>query len=330
VTAKMKRREFITLLSSAAAMWPLGARGQQAGQVIGFLSARSPGDSIDPLAGFRRGLKEGGFVEGQNVVIDFRWANGEYGRLPEMAAELVRRQVNVIAAVGGELSAVAAKRATNTIPIAFATGSDPIKGGLVESFNRPGGNATGVTTLTNFMEAKRLGLLRELAPKSEVIGVLMNPNFPASVIQLRDIEAAAPALGRRLVVAKASTDAELEDAFGRLLRERAEALLVGADPYFDVRRDRIVAFAAEHRLPAIYQFRDFAAVGGVLSYGVDFRETYRQVGLYTAKLLKGANPADVPVQQIDKFELVINMKTAKAQGIMISDNLLSLADEVIE
>jgi putative ABC transport system substrate-binding protein len=243
---------------------------------------------------------------------------------------LVRRQVNVIAAVGGELSGVAAKRATNIIPIAFATGSDPIKGGLVESFNRPGGNATGVTTLTNLMEAKRLGLLRELAPKAEVIGVLVNPNFPTSVIQLRDIEAAAPALGRRLVIAKASTDAELEDAFGRLLRERAEALLVGADPYFDVRRNRIVAFAAEHRLPAIYQFRDFAAVGGVLSYGVDFTEAYRQVGLYTAKLLKGANPSELPVQQIDKFELVINMKTAKAQGIVISDNLLSLADEVIE
>jgi putative tryptophan/tyrosine transport system substrate-binding protein len=326
----MRRREFITLLGGAAAMWPLGARGQQAGQVIGFLSARSPGDSADPLAGFRRGLKEGGFVEGQNVVIEFRWANGEYGLLPQMAAELVRRQVNVIAAVGGELSGVAAKRATNIIPIAFATGSDPIKGGLVESFNRPGGNATGVTTLTNLMEAKRLGLLRELAPKAEVIGVLMNPNFPASVIQLRDIEAAAPALGRRLVVAKASTDAELGDAFGRLLRERAEALLVGADPYFDVQRDRIVAFAAQHRLPAIYQFRDFAAVGGVLSYGVDFRETYRQVGLYTARLLKGANPAELPVQQIDKFELVINMKTAKAEGIVISDNLLSLADEVME
>jgi putative tryptophan/tyrosine transport system substrate-binding protein len=327
----MKRRQFITLLSGAAASWPLTARAQQpAMPVIGFLSARSPEDSSDPLAGFRRGLKEGGFVEGQNVVIEFRWANGGYSRLPQMAAELVRRHVNVIAAVGGELSGVAAKRATNIIPIAFATGSDPIKGGLVESFNRPGGNATGVTTLTNFMEAKRLGLLRELAPKAEVIGVLVNPNFPVSVIQLRDIEAAAPALGRRLVVAKASTDAELEDAFGRLIRERAEALLVGADPYFDVRRDRIVAFAAEHRLPAIYQFRDFAAVGGVLSYGVDFRETYRQVGLYTAKLLKGANPAEVPVQQIDKFELVINMKTAKAQGILISDNLLSLADEVIE
>jgi ABC-type uncharacterized transport system substrate-binding protein len=325
----MKRREFITLLGGAST-WPLAARAQQPMPVIGFLSARSPEDSSDPLAGFRRGLKEDGFVEGQNVVIEFRWANGEYSRLPQMAAELVRRHVNVIAAVGGELSGVAAKRATNIIPIAFATGSDPIKGGLVESFNRPGGNATGVTTLTNFMEAKRLGLLRELAPKAEVIGVLVNPNFPVSVIQLRDIEAAAPALGRRLVVAKASTDAELEDAFGRLIRERAEALLVGADPYFDVRRDRIVAFAAEHRLPAIYQFRDFAAVGGVLSYGVDFRETYRQVGLYTAKLLKGANPAEVPVQQIDKFELVINMKTAKAQGILISDNLLSLADEVIE
>jgi putative tryptophan/tyrosine transport system substrate-binding protein len=264
------------------------------------------------------------------VLIEFRWANGEYGRLPQMAAELVRRQVSVIAAVGGELSGVAAKRATNTIPIVFATGSDPIKGGLVESFNRPGGNATGVTTLTNFMEAKRLGLLRELAPKAEIIGVLMNPNFPASQIQLRDIEAAAPAVGRRLVVATASTDAELEDAFGRLFQEKAEALLVEADPYFDVRRHRIVAFAAERRLPAIYQFRDFAAVGGVLSYGVDFRETYRQVGLYTAKLLKGANPAEVPVQQIDKFELVINMKAAKAQGIVISDNLLSLADEVIE
>jgi putative ABC transport system substrate-binding protein len=326
----MRRRDFITLFGGAGA-WPLAARAQQpAMPVIGFLSARSPEDSADPLAGFRRGLREGGFVEGQDVAIEFRWANGEYGRLPQMAAELVRRQVNVIAAVGGELSGVAAKRATNIIPIAFATGSDPIKGGLVESFSRPGGNATGVATLTNFMEAKRLGLLRELAPKAEVIGVLMNPNFPASVMQMRDIEAAAPGLGRRLIVAKASTEAELEAAFGRLLGERAEALLVGADPYFDVRRQRIVAFAAEHRLPAIYQFRDFAAVGGVLSYGVDFRETYRQVGLYTAKLLKGINPAELPVQQIDKFELVINMKSAKAQGIVISDNLLSLADELIE
>jgi putative tryptophan/tyrosine transport system substrate-binding protein len=327
----MRRREFITLFGSAAAAWPVAARAQQpATPVIGFLSARSPEDSTDPLAGFRRGLREGGFVEGQNVAIEFRWANGDYGRLPQMAAELVRRQVNVIAAVGGELSGSAAKGATKMIPIAFATGSDPIKGGLVESFNRPGGNATGITTLTNLMEAKRLGLLRELAPKAEVIGVLTNPNFPASVVQLRDVEAAAPALGRRLVVAKASSDAELEDAFSRLLGERAEALLVGADPYFDVRRSHIVAFAAEHRLPAIYQFRDFAAVGGLLSYGVDFRETYRQVGLYTAKLLKGANPAELPVQQIDKFELVINMKTAKAQGIVISDNLLSLADELIE
>jgi putative ABC transport system substrate-binding protein len=322
------RRDFIAAIGGTL-LWPRWARAQQA-QTIGFLSARSPEDSADPLLGFRRGLTEGGFIEGQNVSIDFRWANGEYGRLPQLAAELVSRRVSVIAAVGGELSGVAAKGATHTIPIAFATGSDPIKGGLVESFNRPGGNATGVVTLTNFMEAKRLGLLRELAPKAEVIGVLVNPSFPASIIQLRDIAEAAPALGRRLVIVKASTDAELADAFGRLLGARVDALLVGADPYFDVRRDRIVAFAAENRLPAIYQFRDFAVAGGVLSYGVDFRETYRQVGLYTAKLLKGANPAQLPVQQIDKFELVINIKAAKAHGIAVSDNLLSLADELIE
>jgi putative tryptophan/tyrosine transport system substrate-binding protein len=212
----------------------------------------------------------------------------------------------------------------------FSTGSDPVALGLVASFNRPGGNATGVVTSTNLMEPKRMGLLRELAPGVALVGALLNPNFPAAARQAADIEEAARAIGQRIVIAKASTDKELEAAFASLVRERVGALLVTADPYFDIRRDQIVAFAARQRLPAIYQFREFAAAGGVLSYGLSFTDVYRQVGTYTAKILKGAKPADLPVQQVTKFELVINLKTAKALGITISDNLLSLADEVIE
>jgi putative ABC transport system substrate-binding protein len=236
----------------------------------------------------------------------------------------------VIAAVGGDPSNIAAKQATATIPIVFATGSDPVQLGLVESFNRPGGNATGVTTSTNLMEPKRLGLLRELAPGVSVVGVLVNPNFPSAVRQAADIEQAARAVGQHTLIANASTDDELEGAFASFVREGVGALLVTADPYFDVRRERIVAFAARQRLPAIYQFREFAVAGGILSYGLSFADVYRQVGVYTAKILNGAKPAELPVQQVTKFELIINMKTAKTLGISVSDNLLSLADEVIE
>jgi putative ABC transport system substrate-binding protein len=325
----VRRREFVTLIGGAAA-WPLAARAQQPMPVIGFMSARSPEDSVHLLEAFRRGLKEGGFVEGQNVAIDFRWAHGDYGRLPALATDLVNRRVTVITAVGGEPSPLAAKRATSIIPIVFGIGGDPVSLGLVESFNRPGGNATGGTLLTNFMEGKRLGLLRELAPGVPLVGALVNPSLPMPTRQLQQIETAARDIGQQIVVSKASSDDELEAAFASLVREGIGALLVGADPFFDTRRDRIVALAAQQRLPAIYQFREYAVAGGLLSYGVSITDSYRQFGLYTANILKGARPADLPVQQPTKFELVINLKTAKALGIAVSDNLLSLADEVIE
>jgi putative ABC transport system substrate-binding protein len=327
---QLKRRDFITLLGGAAAAWSLAARAQQSLPVVGFLSSRSPEESAHLVEAFRGGLKDGGFIEGQSVSLEFRWARGDYGRLPALAAELVNRRVTVIAAVGGDPSNKAAKQATATIPIVFATGSDPVQAGLVESFNRPGGNATGVTTSTNLMEPKRLGLLRELAPGVSLVGALVNPTFPAAVRQAADIEQAARTVGQRILMANASTDDELEAAFASFVRGGVGALLVTADPYFDVRRDRIVAVAARQRLPAIYQFREFAVAGGILSYGLSFVDVYRQVGVYTAKILNGAKPAELPVQQVTKFELIINMKTAKTLGISISDNLLSLADEVIE
>jgi putative tryptophan/tyrosine transport system substrate-binding protein len=327
----MKRRDFIALVGGSIA-WPLAARAQQPGKLptIGFLSSRSPGESEYLLEAFRQGLKEGGFVEGQNVAIESRWARGQYDRLPALAAELVSHGVTVLDAIAGEPVPLAAMRATSTIPIVFMIGSDPVETGLVKSFNRPGGNVTGVTLLTNMMEPKRLGLLHELAPGVGLIGVLMNPNFPEAARQLPDLKEAARTIGRRLVITNASHDEELDAAFVSLVQEHVGALLVGADPYFNTRRDRIVAFAAKQRLPAIYQFREYAVAGGLLSYGISLTDAYRQCGLYTAKVLKGARPAELPVLQPTKFELVINLKTAKALGIEISDNLRSLADEVIE
>jgi putative ABC transport system substrate-binding protein len=321
----IRRREFIVKLGSAAAAWPNAARAQLAMPVIGFMSARSPEDSVHLLEAFRRGLKEGGFVEGENATIEFRWARGDYSRLPTLAADLVSRQVAVIVAAGGEPSGLAAKAATATIPIVFGIGGDPVKAGLVESFSRPGGNVTGVTLLTNLMEPKRLGLLRDLAPGVPVIGALLNPDFPAATLQLQQIEEAARKLGQRIVIAKASNDDALETAFASLVQEDAGALLVTADPYFDTRRDRIVAFAARQRLPAIYQFREYAVAGGLLSYGVSITDAYRQYGVYAARILKGAKPAELPVLQPTKFELVINARTARALGVRIPDNVLSLA-----
>jgi putative ABC transport system substrate-binding protein len=327
----MNRREFITLLGGAAAAWPLAARAQHAAMpVIGFMSARSAEESAHLLEAFHRGLKEGGFVKGQNVAIEFRWAQGDYARLPALAADLVSRRVNVITAVGGDPSPLAAKRATSTIPIVFGIGGDPVSAGLVESFNRPGGNATGFIVLTNVMEPKRLGLLRELAPGVPLVGVLVNPNFPAATRQLQQIEEAARTVGQRIVVGNATTDAELDAAFAFFVREGTGALLVAGDPFFDSRREGIVALAAQQRLPAIYHFREYAVAGGLLSYGVSITEGYRQFGLYTANILKGAKPADLPVQLATKFEMIINLKTAKTLDVRISDNLLSLADEVIE
>ena len=331
MTVTMGRRELLVALGGAAAAWPLAARAQQpAMPVVGFMSARSPEDSAHLVAAFRRGLGDSGFIEGQNVAIEFRWAHGQYDRLPALADELVRRQVNVLVAVGGEPSPLAAKRATSTIPIVFGIGSVPVSIGLVESFSRPGGNVTGVTLMTALMEPKRLGLLRELVPGVPLVGVLLNPVFPPAARQLQELEQAARTIGQRLVVTKASTDEELNAAFAVLVQERIGALLVAADPYFDTRRDRIIAVAAQHRLPAIYQFREYAVAGGLLSYGISITDGYRQYGVYAASILNGAKPADLPVQQVVKFELVINMKTAKALNVTISDNLLSLADEVIE
>jgi putative tryptophan/tyrosine transport system substrate-binding protein len=242
----------------------------------------------------------------------------------------VTRQVNVLTTAGGEPAALAAKRATSTIPIVFGSGSDPVSMGLVESWNRPGGNATGISFMTTVMEPKRLGLLRDLVPDVALVGILLNPSFPPAARQLQDIEEAARTVNQQIVVAKAGSDTELEAAFSMLLKNTVAALLVSADPYFDTRRERIVAFAQQHRLPAIYQFREYALAGGLLSYGISFTAAYRQYGVYTADILKGAKPADLPVLQPTKFELVIDLKTAKALGIKISDNLLSLADEVIE
>ncbi|MFZ0981832.1 MAG: ABC transporter substrate-binding protein, partial [Pseudolabrys sp.] len=287
----MRRREFITFLGGAAAS-PLAAHAQQSAMpVVGFMSGRSPEDSKHLVAAFRQGLSEAGFVEDQNVVIEYRWGLGQYDRMPALAADLVNRQVAVLVGVGGDVSALAAKRATSTIPIVFGTGSDPIKAGMVESLARPGGNATGYSLLTNQMEPKRLNMLHDLVPGAAVIGVLLNPNFPPAARQLQDLEEAARTIGQKLFVSKASNDVALNAAFTSLVQQRVEALLVAADPYFDTRRDEIIAFANQNRLPAIYQFREYAIAGGLISYGPSITDLYRQAGIYAGRILKGAKPA---------------------------------------
>jgi putative ABC transport system substrate-binding protein len=327
----MKRREFITLLGGVAA-WPLAARAQQASPipVVGFLSPGFPEPSSFLVAAFGGGLKEASYVAGQNVAIEFRWARGSYDQLQTLAADLVRRQVAVIAATGGTISAQAAKAATATIPIVFNVGDDPIKSGLIVSFNRPGGNLTGVNTQSPALEPKRLGLLRELVPQAEIIAVLLNPNNPDADLQWREVQAAATAIGQPLRMFNASSESDLDTAFAALVQQRADALLVGNDVFFTNRREQIVALAARHAVPTIYAFRQFAESGGLISYSTNLVEVYRQVGLYVGRILKGEKPADLPVVQPTKFELVINLKTAKTLGVKISDKLLALADEVIE
>jgi putative tryptophan/tyrosine transport system substrate-binding protein len=326
------RRKFIATLGGTAFAWPLAVRAEQTAMpVVGFLSSRSPDESKHLVAAFRTGLQTGGgYVEGQNVAIEYRWAEGQYGRLPEMAADLVRRGVAVIVAAGGEPSALAAKAATSAIPIIFSVGGDPVKSDLVATISHPGGNATGVSLLTEAPEGKRLGLLKELAPSATVFGVLIDPNYPGHEAQVRDVQEAARAIDRQVQFANAGNDRELEAAFATLVEQGATALLVTAAPFFDTRRVRIVALAAQFRVPAIYQFRDYVVVGGLMSYGISITDGYRQVGIYTGQVLKGAKPVDLPVYQSIKFELAINLKTAKALGVKISDNLLSIADEVIE
>jgi putative tryptophan/tyrosine transport system substrate-binding protein len=326
----VKRREFITLTGGAAAAWPLAVRAQQAGMpVIGFLHARSPEDTALQVVALRRGLSENGYIEGQSVTIEYRFALGQYDRLPMMAEELARRPVAVLVA-GSDPAALAAKAATTTIPIAFAVGADPVKLGLVASYNRPGGNATGMNILTSTLEAKRLGLLRELVPQAATIGILLNPDYPQAESHLRDMQEAARAVGLQIHVLRASTDREIEAAFESVAQHTILALAVSADPFFDTRRDKIVASAARYAVPTMYQFREHVVAGGLMSYGIDLPDVYRQVGGYAGRILKGAKPADLPVLQPTKFEFVINRKTAKALGVTFSDNLLSLADEVIE
>ena len=324
----MRKREFIMLLAGAAA-WPLAARAQQAKMpVVGFLSGRSPAESAGVVAAFRKGLSEAGYTEPNNVVIDFRWAEGRFERLPALASELIQRPVAVLAMLGG--SETIAKTLATAIPIVFGTGADPVDAGLVASLNRPGGNITGATFMTASLGAKRLGLLRELVPGAEIVALLANPNLIYGPVQIRDVEQAARALGQRLIVLDAGSDEKIEAAFAALAREHVAGLLVGADPFFDSRRERLVALAAQYRVPAVYQFREYALAGGLMSYGTSITEMYRLAGVYVGRVLKGEKPADLPVVQVNKFELVINLKTAKALGVNISDNLMSLADEVIE
>jgi putative ABC transport system substrate-binding protein len=327
---RLIRREFITLLGGAAA-WPLTASAQQSAMpVIGWMSGRSPEDSVHLVAAFREGLRQTGFVENESVLIEYRWALGRYELLPSMAADLVSRGVAVLVGVGGDTSAVAAKQATSTIPVVFGMGGDPVAAGLVASFNRPGGSATGYTLLTALMESKRVGLLHELVPGSAVLGALINPSFPPAARQLQEIEDATRSINQKVVLGRASNDTELDAAFLSFVREKVSSILVAADPFFDTRRDRLIALAAQNRLPAIYQFREFAAAGGLISYGPRITDSYRQGGVYAGRILRGAKPADLPVLQPTNFELVINMKTANALGLLVPNAIQLLADEVIE
>ena len=326
----MKRREFIVFVggSAAAVAWPLVASAEQK-PVIGFLNSGSAEAYSDRLTAFHQGLRQLGYIDGGNVIIVYRWALGQYDRLPAFAAELVEKHVSVLVATGGEPAALAAKSATSTIPIVFAIRGDPIKLGLVASYNRPGGNATGANILAAEMDGKRLGLLHEMMPDASRVGVLLNPNFPAYAEQLKGLQHAKIA-NLEVEVLHANTDGEIEAAFEICSLKQVEALVLTASPFFDTRRDKLVALAAGHSLPTIYHFREFAVAGGLMSYGVSIPHIYRQIGVYAGRILKGDNPADLPVQQPTKFELVVNLRTAKTLRLTIPPTLLARADEVIE
>jgi putative tryptophan/tyrosine transport system substrate-binding protein len=324
----MERRMFITLLGGAAVAWPLAARAQQATPVIGFLDATSAAERTEFMAAFRQGLADAGYVEGHNVATEYRWAEGRYDRLPELAADLVRRRVSVIATPGTTAAALAAKAATTTIPIVFGVGSDPVKLGLVTSLNRPGGNATGVNFVTNELTAKRVQLFRELVPAAKRMALLTNPTDPINESVLRDVEVAA--IGQQVLTFEASTGREIDTAFESMAREKVDALFVTGGAFFSARRVQFAVLAARYAIPATYSQRTFAEAGGLMSYGTPLADTFRQVGIYVARILKGANPADLPVMQPTKFQLVINLNTARALRFKVPPSLLALADEVIE
>ena len=326
----MRRRRFIALLGGAAVSGPLPASAQQATPVIGFLGIASPGPFAPVVAAFHQGLSETGYVDGKDVAIEYRWAEGRIDRLPTLAADLVGLKVDVIVTSGGNDAALAAKAATSTIPIVFETGVDPVKAGLVTSFARPGGKLTGVCILTAELNPKRFELLSELVPEAKIIALLVNPSNSNAERIIKDVQEAARAKGVRLLILKAATEGEIDTAFASLAQLHAGSLLVGNDPFFFSRREQLVALAARHAFPAMYEWREFAAAGGLASYGTSIAGMYRQLGLYVGKILEGAKPADLPVQQPTKFELVINLKTAKALGLTVPQSILARADEVIE
>ena len=328
----MRRREFITLIGGAAAAWPLAARAQQAAMpVIGFLDLRSPGTMIENrMRGFHLGLKDTGYAERENVAIEYRWADNQVDRLPELAAELVRRQVAVIVTTGGGIAVLAAKAVTTTTPIVFLINDDPVRLGLVASLSRPGGSLTGINILTGELAAKRLELLRELVPGAARMAVLVSPNNSGAETTVRDAEAAARALGLQIQAFNVSTIREIDAAFATFVRERPDALFVAGDPFLSDRRVQLARLAAFHRLPATFALRDYVEAGGLMSYGPSITDAWRQIGIYAGRILKGAKPADLPVVQSNKFELVINAGTARMLGVTVPDKLLVAADEVIE
>jgi putative ABC transport system substrate-binding protein len=326
----MRRREFITLIGGAAA-WPFGVRAQQpAMPVIGFLSFRSEADATDSVAAFRKGLGEVGYIEGRNVAVEYRWADARLDRLPTLAEELVRLPVAVLAAVAGQQTPRAAQTATKTIPIVFGIGEDPVEAGLVPNLNRPPANMTGVTFLSAGLGAKRLGMLRQLVPDADVIGLLANQNSPQGQEQMQDVADAAKSLGQQLTILNGSNDQEIDAAFVSLAERRVKALLVAADPSYDPRRNRLIALSAQYAIPTLYHFRDFPLAGGLACYGASISDLYRQVGIYVGRILHGEKPADLPVMLPTKFEFVINLKTARALKLDIPPTILALADEVIE